>query len=113
MKTDIRPAEFWPLIITVVQLKSLEINRLWEVWDGYFDKRPTPRPKRAWLEHRLAHAIRDRKPDVDKVGATIDMLEPVNMVALYKECHHLCPDRLPRDLLAAIMDIFSDGRYKG
>lgn len=47
MKTDIRPADFWPLIITVVQLQSLEMNRLWVVWDGYFDKRPTPRPKRA------------------------------------------------------------------
>ena len=61
MKTDIRHADFWPLIITVVQLKSLEINRLWEVWDGYFDKRPTPRPKRAWLEHRLAHALNARR----------------------------------------------------
>jgi hypothetical protein len=113
MKTDIRPADFWPLIITVVQLQSLEMNRLWAVWDACFDKRPTPLPKRAWLEHRLAHAIQDRKSDADKVGAAIDMLEPLNVIALYKECLRLCPDCSPRDLLATIMDIFSDGRYYG
>ncbi len=112
MKTDTRPADFGRMIRTVVQLQSLEMNRLWAVWDGYFDKRPRRR-NRDWLEHRLAHAIQDREPDVDKVGAAIEMLEPVNIVALYKECRRLCPDCSPRDLLATLMDIFSDGRYYG
>ncbi len=112
MKTDTQTVDLWRMIAIVVELQSLEMTRLWAIWDGYFDKRPTRR-NRDWLERRLAHAIQNRDRDVEKVGAAIEMLEPVNIVALYRECRRLCPDCLPRDLLAAIMDTFSDGQYSG
>jgi len=118
MKTDTRSNDFGRMVATLTHLSQLEMEKFWGLWDEYFDQRPTSSDRR-WLERCLAHVIQDRffycrirmQCDADNVDTTLVIPEPVNIVALYNECLRLCPGCSPREVMAAIMGIFSDGRY--
>lgn len=118
MKTDTRPIDLTRMVATLTQLPQLEMERFWDLWDNYFDQRPGS-SDRGWLERCLAHAIQDRffycrirvQCDADNVDTTLVIPEPVNIVALYDVCLRLCPSCSPKDAMAAIMGIFSDGHY--
>lgn len=43
----------------VADLSYLPMERLWSLWDEYFDDRPH-HPHRIWLESRLAYRIPNR-----------------------------------------------------
>jgi len=88
MKTHADPGSAVSVASRVAQLPHLSMDRLWGLWDEYFDERPNHH-HRTWLESRLAYRMQERAFGALK-GATRRKLEDIGATGIL-------PARLRRD----------------
>ena len=88
MKTHADPDATASVAARVAQLPHLSMDRLWGLWDEYFDERPNHH-HRTWLESRLAYRMQERAFGALK-GATRRKLEDIGETGIL-------PPRLRRD----------------
>jgi len=88
MKTHADPGATSSVASRVAQLPHLPMDRLWGLWDEYFDERPNHH-HRTWLESRPAYWMQEREFGALK-GATRRKPEDIGETGIL-------PQRLRRD----------------